>query len=139
RGVAVVRARRARARAVGRRVRVRAVGAAARRARAANAVPRRPPQRRRAGARARDARSRDRAPAARRAVVPRAPGAAAAGGVGVAEGTEYLEWWWMGTFRGLAIFTVVLAFNFLGDSLRDIFDPRTAWRTQEEQTEPERE
>jgi peptide/nickel transport system permease protein len=55
----------------------------------------------------------------------------------VADGTQYFQWWWMGTFPGLAIFTVVLAFNFLGDSLRDIFDPRTAWRTQEEQdTEP---
>jgi len=51
----------------------------------------------------------------------------------VADGTQYFQWWWMGTFPGLAIFTVVLAFNFLGDSLRDIFDPRTAWRTQEEQ------
>ena len=29
---------------------------------------------------------------------------------------------------GLAIFTVVLAFNFLGDSLRDVFDPRVAAR-----------
>ncbi len=44
----------------------------------------------------------------------------------VAEGTQYFNWWWIGTFPGLAIFTVVLAFNFLGDSLRDIFDPRTA-------------
>jgi peptide/nickel transport system permease protein len=51
----------------------------------------------------------------------------------VADGTQYFQWWWMGTFPGLAIFTVVLAFNFLGDSLRDIFDPRTAWRSQEEQ------
>ena len=51
----------------------------------------------------------------------------------VADGTQYFQWWWMGTFPGLAIFTVVLAFNFIGDSLRDIFDPRTAWRTQEEQ------
>jgi peptide/nickel transport system permease protein len=32
----------------------------------------------------------------------------------------------MGTFPGLAIFTAVMAFNFLGDSLRDVFDPRTA-------------
>jgi peptide/nickel transport system permease protein len=46
----------------------------------------------------------------------------------VATGTQYFQWWWMGTFPGLAIFTVVLAFNFLGDSLRDVFDPRTAWR-----------
>jgi peptide/nickel transport system permease protein len=46
----------------------------------------------------------------------------------VAEGTQYFQWWWIGTFPGLAIFTVVLAFNFLGDSLRDVFDPRTARR-----------
>jgi peptide/nickel transport system permease protein len=44
----------------------------------------------------------------------------------VAEGTQYFQWWWIGTFPGLAIFTVVLAFNFMGDSLRDVFDPRTA-------------
>ncbi|HEY2073975.1 MAG TPA: ABC transporter permease [Gaiellaceae bacterium] len=46
----------------------------------------------------------------------------------VAEGTQYFQWWWIGTFPGLAIFTIVLAFNFLGDSLRDVFDPRTARR-----------
>jgi peptide/nickel transport system permease protein len=50
----------------------------------------------------------------------------------VAEGTQYFQWWWIGTFPGLAIFTVVLAFNFLGDSLRDVFDPRTARRLEEE-------
>jgi len=44
----------------------------------------------------------------------------------VADGTQYFQWWWIGTFPGLAIFSVVLAFNFLGDSLRDVFDPRTA-------------
>jgi ABC-type dipeptide/oligopeptide/nickel transport system permease subunit len=53
----------------------------------------------------------------------------------VADGTQYFQWWWMGTFPGLAIFTVVLAFNFLGDALRDVLDPRTAWRSREEQTE----
>lgn len=31
--------------------------------------------------------------------------------------------WWIGVFPGLAILTVVMAFNFIGDSLRDIFDP----------------
>ena len=41
----------------------------------------------------------------------------------VADGTQYFQWWWMGTFPGLAIFTVVLAFNFLGDGLRDAADP----------------
>jgi peptide/nickel transport system permease protein len=49
----------------------------------------------------------------------------------VADGTQYFQWWWMGTFPGLAIFTVVLAFNFLGDSLRDVFDPRTGVRREE--------
>ena len=49
----------------------------------------------------------------------------------VAEGTQYFQWWWIGTFPGLAIFTVVLAFNFLGDSLRDLFDPRTARRVED--------
>lgn len=44
----------------------------------------------------------------------------------VATGTQYFQSWWMGTFPGLAIFTAVIAFNFLGDSLRDVFDPRTA-------------
>ena len=48
----------------------------------------------------------------------------------VAEGTQYFQWWWIGTFPGLAIFTVVLAFNFLGDSLRDVFDPRTVRRVE---------
>jgi peptide/nickel transport system permease protein len=50
----------------------------------------------------------------------------------VADGTNYFQWWWMGTFPGLAIFTVVLAFNFLGDSLRDVFDPRTGLRREEQ-------
>jgi len=35
-----------------------------------------------------------------------------------------LEQWWISTFPGIAIFVVVLAFNLLGDTLRDIFDPR---------------
>ena len=42
----------------------------------------------------------------------------------VSQGTDYFQFWWMSTFPGLAIFTVVLAFNFVGDSLRDIFDPQ---------------
>lgn len=47
----------------------------------------------------------------------------------VAVGTQYFQYWWMGTFPGLAIFSVVLAFNFLGDSLRDRLDPRGASRS----------
>lgn len=34
--------------------------------------------------------------------------------------------WWLGVFPGLAILTVVMAFNFIGDALRDALDPRTA-------------
>jgi peptide/nickel transport system permease protein len=49
----------------------------------------------------------------------------------VATGTQYFEQWWMGTFPGLAIFTAVIAFNFIGDSLRDVFDPRTARESRE--------
>ena len=46
-------------------------------------------------------------------------------GLMVAEGRDFvLNQWWISTFAGLAIFVVVLAFNLLGDTLRDIFDPR---------------
>ena len=46
-------------------------------------------------------------------------------GLMVSEGRELiLNQWWVATFAGLAIFIVVLAFNLLGDTLRDIFDPR---------------
>jgi peptide/nickel transport system permease protein len=51
----------------------------------------------------------------------------------VADGAQYFQWWWIGTFPGLAIFTAVLAFNFLGDSFRDLFDPRTSWGGGEEE------
>ena len=49
----------------------------------------------------------------------------------VATGTQYFQFWWMGTVPGLAIFTAVLAFNFIGDSLRDVFDPRIARESRE--------
>jgi peptide/nickel transport system permease protein len=42
----------------------------------------------------------------------------------VATGAEHFEAWWIGVFPGFAIVSVVLAFNLLGDSLRDAFDPR---------------
>jgi peptide/nickel transport system permease protein len=32
--------------------------------------------------------------------------------------------WWMAVFPGTAIFVIVLAFNLLGDGLRDVLDPR---------------
>jgi peptide/nickel transport system permease protein len=46
-------------------------------------------------------------------------------GLMVSEGRDFvLNQWWISTFPGIAIFIVVLAFNLLGDTLRDIFDPR---------------
>jgi len=44
----------------------------------------------------------------------------------VSEGVQNFNSWWIGLFPGLAILTVVLAFNFIGDALRDMLDPRTA-------------
>jgi ABC-type dipeptide/oligopeptide/nickel transport system permease subunit len=38
--------------------------------------------------------------------------------------TYILTAWYMGTFPGLAIFVAVMAFNLLGDGLRDALDPR---------------
>ena len=35
-----------------------------------------------------------------------------------------LDAWWVSTLPGLAILVVSLAFNLLGDGLRDVFDPR---------------
>ncbi|PZW48106.1 peptide/nickel transport system permease protein [Humitalea rosea] len=46
----------------------------------------------------------------------------------VAEGRELVEQWWVATFPGLAILTVVVGFNFLGDGLRDWLDPKTRSR-----------
>lgn len=46
-------------------------------------------------------------------------------GLMVAEGRDYLNTaWWISFFPGLAILLTVLAFNFLGDWMRDRFDPR---------------
>lgn len=43
----------------------------------------------------------------------------------IAEGREFLtNAWWIATFPGMAIFLTVVAFNFLGDWLRDYWDPR---------------
>lgn len=46
-------------------------------------------------------------------------------GLMVSQGRSFiLDEWWISTFPGLAIFISVLAFNLLGDTLRDILDPR---------------
>lgn len=42
----------------------------------------------------------------------------------IADGIEYFDQWWLAAFAGLAIFTVVIAFNFVGDGIRDAVDPR---------------
>lgn len=43
----------------------------------------------------------------------------------VADGRSYLlDAWWISAFPGLAIVFVVLSLNLLGDSLRDLLDPR---------------
>jgi len=49
-------------------------------------------------------------------------------GAMVSEGRELVEQWWCATFAGLAIFTVVMGFNFLGDGVRDWLDPRARRR-----------
>jgi peptide/nickel transport system permease protein len=46
----------------------------------------------------------------------------------VAEGRELVQQWWVATFPGLAILTVVLGFNFLGDGVRDWLDPKARMR-----------
>jgi len=45
-------------------------------------------------------------------------------GAMVAAGRQKFFEWWVGTFPGLAMFTVVMGFNFLGDGLRDAMDVR---------------
>jgi peptide/nickel transport system permease protein len=50
-------------------------------------------------------------------------------GVMIADGQKYLrEAWWYSTFPGIAILLTVLAFNLLGDGLRDVMDPRARRR-----------
>ena len=47
-------------------------------------------------------------------------------GVMIQEGQEYFVtgYWWMAFFPGIAILTFVLAFNLMGDGLRDVLDPK---------------
>ena len=47
-------------------------------------------------------------------------------GAMIAEGRRFiLDHWWVATIPGIAIFTVSLAFNLLGDGLRDLLDPKS--------------
>jgi peptide/nickel transport system permease protein len=45
-------------------------------------------------------------------------------GAMVSVGRQKFFEWWIAAFPGLAIFTTVMGFNFLGDGLRDVLDPR---------------
>jgi peptide/nickel transport system permease protein len=46
----------------------------------------------------------------------------------IADGRAYLlDAWWISALPGLVITLLVLAFNFLGDALRDALDPRVRW------------
>ena len=49
-------------------------------------------------------------------------------GAMITEGAKDFYQWWIAVAPGLAMVTVVLAFNFLGDGLRDLFDTRAASR-----------
>jgi len=45
-------------------------------------------------------------------------------GTMVASGILVFDQWWVSAFPGLAILSIVMGFNFLGDGLRDALDPR---------------
>ncbi|KUK17163.1 nickel transporter permease [Thermococcus sibiricus] len=46
-------------------------------------------------------------------------------GLMISEGKNYfLNYWWYPVFPGLAIFVTVIAFNLLGDAIREVIDPR---------------
>ncbi|TSI18524.1 ABC transporter permease [Brevibacterium aurantiacum] len=47
-------------------------------------------------------------------------------GAMISEGVSQFAAWWIAFFPGLCILTIVMAFNFIGDSLRDSLDPHTA-------------
>ena len=49
-------------------------------------------------------------------------------GAMVAEGRELVQQWWVATFPGIAILTVVMGFNFVGDGIRDWLDPHARTR-----------
>lgn len=45
-------------------------------------------------------------------------------GAMISAGVNHFNSWWIAVFPGLAIVTIALAFNLLGDGLRDMFDPK---------------
>ena len=59
------------------------------------------------------------------------PGPTPTWGAMISDGRNYLTTgWWMAFFPGIAILLTVLAFNFLGDWLRDELDPKLRQLTQ---------
>lgn len=42
----------------------------------------------------------------------------------VSIGIDFFDQWWMWLYPGMAIAILVMAFNFIGDGLRDLLDPR---------------
>jgi len=47
-------------------------------------------------------------------------------GAMISDGAVHFYQWWIALGPGVSILAVVLGFNFLGDGLRDILDPRTS-------------
>lgn len=48
-------------------------------------------------------------------------------GAMIASGRRFIiDFWWVATMPGIAIFVVSLGFNLLGDGLRDVLDPKAA-------------
>lgn len=45
-------------------------------------------------------------------------------GAMVSDGMSVLMYWWVSLFPGAAIFLASIAFNFVGDALRDLLDPK---------------
>ena len=45
-------------------------------------------------------------------------------GAMVSDGVATFQNWWISTFPGLAIFTVAMGANFIGDGMRDYLDPK---------------
>jgi peptide/nickel transport system permease protein len=50
-------------------------------------------------------------------------------GAMVSAGRELLSQWWIATFPGVAILLSVVGFNFIGDGIRDLLDPRRYTRS----------
>jgi peptide/nickel transport system permease protein len=49
-------------------------------------------------------------------------------GVMITDGSRFFYQWWIAAGPGLAILSVALAANFIGDGIRDILDPRNRGR-----------